>query len=126
MKDHNIKGNILNISSSSGIRPAVSAYALSKWGIQGLTLGLAKSLAPYGIVVNSIAPGPTATPMLLGNDIQNINRPRLPSGRYAMPCEIANMAVMLVSEMGRTIVGDTIYMTGGAGLITFDDIDYTF
>lgn len=53
----NIKGNILNISSSSGIRPAVSPYMVSKWGEIGLTLGLAKKLIPYGIVVNGIAPG---------------------------------------------------------------------
>ena len=87
MKDNNIRGNILNIASSSSLRPATSAYALSKWGVRGLTLGLAKSLAPYGIVVNGIAPGPTATPMLLGDDTDNIARSRIPSGRFVMPCE---------------------------------------
>ena len=91
-----------------------------------MTLGLAKSLAPYGIVVNGIAPGPTATPMLLGDDTDNIARSRIPSGRFVMPCEIANMAVVLVSDMGRTIVGDIVYMTGGAGVVTFDDVDYSF
>ena len=126
MKDNNIRGNILNIASSSSLRPATSAYALSKWGVRGLTLGLAKSLAPYGIVVNGIAPGPTATPMLLGDDTDNIARSRIPSGRFAMPCEIANMAVVLVSDMGRTIVGDIVYMTGGAGVVTLDDVDYSF
>ena len=65
MKDNKIKGNILNIASSSSLRPATSAYTISKWGIRGLTLGLAKSLAPLGIVVNGVAPGPTATPLRL-------------------------------------------------------------
>ena len=64
MKENGIEGNILNVGSSSCLRPAASAYTLSKWGTRGFTMGLAKSLAPYGITVNGIAPGPTATPML--------------------------------------------------------------
>lgn len=123
MKDNHIAGNILNIASSSSLRPACSAYTFSKWGLRGFTLGLAKTLAPYGITVNGLAPGPTATPML-NRDASDITFPKNPTGRYAMPEEIANMAVVLTSDMGRMIVGDVIYMTGGAGLITFDDIDY--
>lgn len=126
MKANHIKGNILNIASSSSLRPANSAYNISKWGIRGFTLGLAKTLIPYGITVNGIAPGPTATPMLMKNNIKDIAHERLPIGRYAMPEEIANMAVFLTSEMGRMIVGDIIYMTGGAGVITFDDVKYSF
>lgn len=117
-------GNILNICSSSSVRPAVNAYALSKWGMRGLTLGLAKLLIPYGIVVNGIAPGPTATPMLLANGNDDYALPSSPIGRYITPEEIANMAVQLVSDMGRSIVGDLVYMTGGAGTITQDDIQY--
>lgn len=124
MIENKIKGNILNIASSSSLRPAISAYTLSKWGIRGLTLGLAKALIPYGIVVNGIAPGPTATPMLLPDGGEDIGHDTLPVGRYAMPEEIANMAVVLVSGMGRTVIGDIVYMTGGAGLITFEDMNY--
>ena len=126
MKAHQIKGNILNIASSSSLRPAVSAYTLSKWGIRGLTLGLAKTLAPYGITVNGVAPGPTATPMLMKGDRHNITHDGLPAGRYALPEEIANMALFLVSDMGRMVVGDIVYMTGGAALFTFEDMTYTF
>ena len=43
-----------------------------------------------------------------------------------MPEEIANMAVFLVSDMGRSIIGDIVYMTGGAGVVTYEDMDYTF
>ena len=60
MVQNQVRGNILNITSSSSLRPANSAYTLSKWGMRALTLGLAKSLIPHGIVVNAIAPGPTA------------------------------------------------------------------
>lgn len=125
-KENKIKGNILNIASASSLRPANSAYTLSKWGIRGLTLGLAKTLSKDGITVNGIAPGPTATPMMHRQGSDNIYLERLPLGRYIMPEEIANMAVFLVSEMGRSIMGDIIYMTGGAGIFTYDDVKYTF
>ena len=124
MIENHINGNILNLASSSSIRPANSAYAISKWGIKGLTLGLAKLLIKHNIVVNGIAPGPTATPMLMKDGDNSISLPQNPSGRYVMPEEIANLAVILVSSMGRMVVGDIIYVTGGAGVITYDDVNY--
>lgn len=122
-----IHGNILNICSSSSLRPANSVYTMSKWGLRALTMGLAKALIPHGIVVNGLAPGPTATPMLLGSDgIDNLYLSNIPAGRYALPEEIASMAVILVSKMAQLVVGDVVYMTGGAGLLTYDDIAYKF
>lgn len=127
MIEHKIKGNILNVGSSSCLRPAVSAYTLSKWGIRGLTLGLARSLAPYGITVNGIAPGQTLTAMVQNHDsIDNLYRSNIPIGRYILPEEIGNMAVILVSDMGRAVLGDIVYMTGGAGVITYEDMNYKF
>ncbi len=123
---NNIKGNILNIASASSLRPADSAYSITKWGIRGLTLGLAKALGKDGITVNGIAPGPTATPMLLNNEDSNMNLERIPLGRYIIPTEIANMAVILVSDMGRSIMGELIFMTGGAATLTYDDVKYGF
>ena len=118
-----VKGNILNISSVSGYRPAISPYMVSKWGITGLTKGMGKKLIKHGIVVNGIAPGPVATEML-GLDGSNLKYDKAPSGRYSDPNEIANLAVFLVSDLGRMIVGETVYITGGCGNLTFDDIDY--
>ena len=127
MKENSIKGNILNIGSSSSLRPATSAYTITKWGIRGMTKGLAKILSPYGITVNAIAPGPTATPMLMSNGIKDdISFPTNPLGRFIMPGEIANMAVFLVSNMGRSIIGDMVFMTGGSGVVTYDDVHYSF
>lgn len=64
--------------------------------------------------------------MLMKENIKNIFHGSLPVQRYVMPEEIANMALFLVSEMGRMVVGDIVYMTGGAGLLTFDDMNYYF
>lgn len=121
--ENGIKGNILNISSVSGYRPAVSPYMVSKWGITGLTEGMAKKLIKHGIVVNGIAPGPVATEML-GLDGKDLNYDKAPSGRYTDPVEIANLAVFLISDMGRMVVGDTVKISGGCGNLTFDDIGY--
>ncbi len=120
-----IPGNILNVCSSSSLRPAISPYTISKWGLRGMTLGFAKALIPYGIVVNGIAPGPTATPMLKQSGDNNLINDVVPAGRYATPEEIANMAVVLMSDLSRMIVGDVVYMTGGCGNLTFEDMNYS-
>lgn len=124
MVKNTIQGNILNITSSSALRPAISPYIISKWGEKSLTLGMAKKALPYGITVNGLAPGSTLTPMLQKNNTNNLSLDYSPMKRYVTPEEIGNFATFLVSYMGRTIIGDTIYMTGGAGVITYDDMQY--
>ena len=89
-----------------------------------LKLGL--EAGNYGITVNGIAPGPTATPMMIKANISNLALERLPLGRYITTEEIANMAIVLVGDMGRSIMGDIVYMTGGAGNLTYDDVNYSF
>ena len=122
MLDNKIEGNILNVSSSSAVRPALTSYQIAKWGIRAFTKGLAKELSSKNIVVNCIAPGPTATDMLLEGD-DNINRPSSPAGRYATPEEIASLSVVLVSNLARIVNGDMLMATGGCGNLTYDDWD---
>lgn len=126
MVKNRFHGNILNVASSSSMRPAVTPYTLTKWGVRGLTLGLAKTLLPYGIVVNAVAPGPTATAMMASNgyDGTSLDFNQVPSGRYITPEEIANAAAFLVSDMGQMVVGDVLYVTGGPGVTTVDDLPY--
>ena len=124
MIEWSIEGNILMISSASGVRPAISPYMLSKWGILGLTEGLAKKLIPYDIVVNGIGPGPTPTPMIKMDPNGDYTKPNSPAGRFIIPEEVSNIAVFLLSNMGRMIVGDTIFVTGGVGTLTKDDMKY--
>lgn len=118
MISNKIKGHILNVSSSSALRPAWTPYQVSKWGIRGMTLGFADMLLPYGITVNSIAPGQVATPMTIRDDETSIDNEYALNGRFAMPDEIANLAIFMISNMGDLIVGDTYYITGGSGVIS--------
>ena len=124
MIENKIEGNILLLSSASAVRPAISPYMLSKWGILGMTEGLAKKLIPYDIVVNAIGPGPTPTPLIKMDPDGDYTKPNSPSGRFIVPEEVSNMAVFLLSNMGRMIVGDTVFITGGVGTLTRDDMKY--
>ena len=117
MIKNKIKGHILIISSQSALEPAWSPYRLSKWGAKGLTEGIAKKLIEYGIVVNSIAPGPTATAMQSYEEGDSIYTSQNPIERYTMPNEVAEYAKILVTNLGNTVIGDTIYMSGGRGII---------
>lgn len=119
MIKNKIKGHILNVTSSSALRPAWTPYQMSKWAVRGLTLGMADRLLPHGIVVNAIAPGPVATEMLGKKEGESIFFNNTPAKRFAVPSEIANLATFMVSDMGNLIVGDTFYMTGGSGTINY-------
>lgn len=111
-----IKGHILLVSSQSALEPSWSPYRLSKLGIDGITRGMAQRLLKYGIVVNAIGPGPTATTMQKNYNGKSIYTPLNPIERFTMPEEVAQYALFLASDLGNTIVGQTIYMSGGRGI----------
>lgn len=117
MVANRIHGHILNISSSTALEPAWSPYRLSKWGIKGMTLGLAQQLQPYGIIVNAIAPGSTATKLLGFKEGDSIYSADNGNHRLTLPSEIAEYAKLMVSGLGDMIVGDTLYISGGRGTI---------
>ena len=75
-------------------------------------------MSPYGIVVNTIAPGATATQLLGIEKGDSIYSEENSEGRLIMPEEIGTLAKLLVSDAGRMIVGETIHISGGRG--TFD------
>jgi len=91
---------------------------MTKWDIAGLTQGLGIKLAPYGIIVNGIAPGITATNMLPGylNRKENVYCSQNPIKRFSFPEEIAELAIFLISDAGNFIVGQTIICDGGYSL----------
>lgn len=115
MIEKGVKGHILNVSSASSIKPSWTPYEISKRAVNGITEGMAHKLIKHGIVVNGIAPGPTATPMLNRSD--DIYWGANPSGRMSTVEEIAALALFMVSGRGDGIVGDTFFITGGSGTI---------
>lgn len=106
---------IINISSQGGFVGATYPYRMTKWDIAGLTQGLGIKLAPLGIIVNGIAPGIIATGMQPEylNQKNNVYCTQNPLERFALPEEIAELALFLMSDASNFIVGQTIVCDGG-------------
>lgn len=117
-------GRIILIASNTGFRGAVdrAAYAASKAATINLAQTMAIELAPYGITVNAIAPGPTDTPMTAWQP-QEIRRALcadVPMNRYGKIEEIAAGALFLASREASYVTGHTLAIDGGfagAGVI---------
>ena len=109
---------VINISSQGGFVGATYPYRMTKWDIAGLTQGLGIKLAPYGIIVNGIAPGLTATNAVsyFLKQKENVYCPQNPIERFALPEEIAELSVFLMSDAVNFIVGQTIVCDGGYSL----------
>lgn len=106
--------SIVNICSTGAVRPFPqhSAYGSSKWALRGLTQTAAAELAPFGIRVNAVFPGPIATPML-----DEATQTRLSAtsmfGRIGQPAEIADAVAFLVSQEASFITGSELVVDGG-------------
>ncbi len=118
-------GRIVNICSLSGQRGGNgrAAYGSAKAGLELLTKVMAVELAPHGIGVNAIAPGPIETEMakFAHDDATRAAYGYLvPMTRYGTPEEIADACVFLASEESRYVQGHTLNVDGGflaAGLM---------
>jgi NAD(P)-dependent dehydrogenase (short-subunit alcohol dehydrogenase family) len=106
------KGHIVNVASKTGILPSVKPYGISKWGIVGLTKGLGKNLAEYGIIVNGVAPGEVATPLLNWEEGVCPARRANKIGRVTFPCEIAQIILHLAGCIGEKLIGEVIDCSG--------------
>lgn len=113
-----VGGRIINIGSQLGLKGAarVAHYVSSKAAVHGLSRALARELAPHAITVNTIAPGPVETDMLLGMpaDWLEAKRAELPLGRFGRVEEIAPAALLLASiDGGGFITGALLNVSGG-------------
>ncbi len=114
-------GNIVNIASTAAQRGEsfYSHYAASKGAIINLTKSLSAELAPYGIRVNSVAPGWVDTDMS-SKELKSIRSrqilSQIPLGRPARPEEIAAGVVFLASDSASFVTGEIMNVNGGAVL----------
>jgi NAD(P)-dependent dehydrogenase (short-subunit alcohol dehydrogenase family) len=113
-------GRIINMTSqgwwTGGFGGSV-AYAASKGGIVSMSRGLARTLAPYDITVNTVAPGFVDTAMLVGGvpqeQLEEWKR-MVPLGkRFTTPEEVAAPIIFLASDLASHITSTTINVTGG-------------
>lgn len=115
-------GRIVIISSTAGQRgeAGVSNYAASKGGQISFTKSLAPELAPFGINVNSVAPGWVDTDMCAGvfanKEYRRAIEKTIPLGRVATPQDIGWPIVFLCSEWARNITGEILNVNGGSVL----------
>jgi 2,3-dihydro-2,3-dihydroxybenzoate dehydrogenase len=122
-------GRIVNVASIAGAIPRINAaaYSVSKAGVRMFTKCLALELAPHGITVNAVAPGPIDTPMLGPEGDQQIRarflagtreifRLGVPLGKLGKPEDVASAIVYLVSEEAHHVTGAILNVDGMAQL----------
>ncbi len=115
-------GRIVNISSivAAMAMYGTGAYAASKGGVSSLTRVMAVDLAPHGITVNAVAPGPVATEQFRAINDEKAFRQRgqaIPLNRLAEPSEVADAIAFLCSPQTRYITGQLLVVDGGASAV---------
>ena len=120
------RGSIVNITSGlvNNPIPANCVYTASKAAILSITRTLSKELAPKGIRVNCVAPGPVRTSLydnlgLFGQarrEYEDMVESIIPLGRYGQPEEIAGVVAFLVSNDASYVTGTQYAADGGFGI----------
>lgn len=114
------EGRIVNIGSRVAYGSLNrSSYAAAKAAVNGLTYTWALELAPYGITVNTVAPGPVDTELFranhpAGSDAEKAALARIPMGRLAQPGDVAGAVAFLLSDAAAYITGQVLGVDGGS------------
>ena len=111
-------GRILNTASNYAVTGSEfrTPYSAAKAGIIAFTKTLAQEFAPYGILVNTVAPGPTDTPRVMGKESVEARKERwshIPLGRTGKPEDLAEAFYFLTTADSAWITGQTFHVNGG-------------
>ncbi len=103
-----------SINAHHSILPGIGIYGATKAAVAGLARGWVRDLAPRGITVNVIQPGPIDTDMNPAEGgFADFFRPMIPLGRYGKPEEVAALTAFLAGDEAAFISGATIDIDGG-------------
>ena len=114
-----VGGSIVNMSSQMGHVSGTkrSVYSMTKFGVEGLTKGMALDLAKYNIRVNTVCPTFVVTPMtkkfLKDKKFKREMLDNIPLGRFAEMSEISSAVVFLASDAASMITGTSLLVDGG-------------
>lgn len=115
-------GRIVNIGSIAGMitKPGQASYSASKAALISMTRTIAVELAAHNILINTICPGTTLTPMvdtLLSIEKKNEIIKGIPMGRFANPDEIAKVVLFFASDINTYLTGQSVIIDGGFTLL---------
>jgi NAD(P)-dependent dehydrogenase (short-subunit alcohol dehydrogenase family) len=125
------KGAIVNVCSVNSVLsdPAVLDYSAAKAALASFSKALSKEVGPHGVRVNTVSPGPVATDLWLGadgvaakvgratgarpQDVANDAARAMVTGRFSRPEEIADLVLLLASDVTGNVTGSDIRIDGG-------------
>ncbi|MBL8807798.1 MAG: SDR family oxidoreductase [Rhodospirillales bacterium] len=116
------KGRIIYTTSLTAHlgRPSIVAYTAAKTALEGMIRQMAVELAPSGVLVNGIAPGYFLTelnkPLIENKDFNSMIVRRTPLGRWGDPAELGGACLLLASDAGSFLTGQTLVVDGGMSI----------